>query len=235
MPTMFSNLESSRKFWDQKAKENPYWYVSSYGPYAGRNIEEFWQSGTTIWSELKEATRFRPNKFATVVEIGCGVGRLTRAIAPEVGTVLAFDISAEMLDIARSNVPKNAILHIAQGCSLKPVPQAAADLVLAYCVFQHLPDIESLRSYLCEMMRVAKPGGVIAFTVCQRDWKWSLLPLMRARGFVKSKLGLQPPDLYKKEWLGIRPSISQIQKMCSLPLSVKALGGDRTLLWSVAH
>ena len=88
---------------------------------------------------MKEVTRFRPNKFATVVEIGCGVGRLTRAIAPEVGTALAFDISAEMLDIARSNVPENAILHIAQGCSLKSVPQAAADLVLAYCVFRTCP------------------------------------------------------------------------------------------------
>ena len=32
------------------------------------------------------------------MEIGCGVGRLTRAIAPEVGIVFAFDLSAEMLD-----------------------------------------------------------------------------------------------------------------------------------------
>ncbi len=99
-----SGLEASRQFWDEKARENPYWYVSSAGPYEGRNLAEFWASGPKIWNDLKSASGYEPTSNDTVVEIGCGVGRLTRAIAPEVGKILAFDLSAEMLAIARSSV-----------------------------------------------------------------------------------------------------------------------------------
>ena len=91
-----SGLEASRQFWDEKARENPYWYVSSAGPYEGRNLAEFWASGPKIWNDLKSASGYQPKRIDTVVEIGCGVGRLTRAIAPEVGRVFAFDLSAEM-------------------------------------------------------------------------------------------------------------------------------------------
>jgi hypothetical protein len=80
-----SGLEASRQFWDEKARENPYWYVSSAGPYEGRNLAEFWASGPKIWNDLKSASGYLPTPSDTVVEIGCGVGRLTRAIAPEVG------------------------------------------------------------------------------------------------------------------------------------------------------
>ena len=45
-------LEASRQFWDDKARENAYWYVSSAGPYQDRNLDEFWASGQTIWNDL---------------------------------------------------------------------------------------------------------------------------------------------------------------------------------------
>lgn len=228
---MTANLRSSRGFWDEKAKENPYWYISSYGPYEGRDIEEFWRSGVNIWNELKGVMGFRPSGTKAVVEIGCGIGRLTRAIAPEVREVFSFDISEEMLRQAKENVPGNVGLHLTKGNSLEPVKDGSVDLALAYCVFQHLPDAEAFRSYLQEMARVAKPGAIVAFTICKKDWKWSLLPLMRAKGYIKSKLRLQPPDLYKKEWLGIRLSVPQIRKMCPVALQVKYIGAGRTLLW----
>lgn len=228
MPT---NLDSSRKFWDQKAQQNPYWYISSYGPYEGRDLEEFWRSGLNIWQEIKATIDYWPSPSHTVVEIGCGVGRLTRAIAPEVKEVFSFDISEQMLQLARQNVPSNVKLNLAEGTSLSSIPNACVDLALAYCVFQHLPTLKDFESYLRAMHRVTKPGGIIAFTICERHWTWSLFPLLRLKGFVKSKLHLQPPDLYKKEWLGVRPSMVQIRNICPVNLEVKYIGGGRTLLW----
>src|ERR1019366_7570372 len=109
-----SGLEASRQFWDEKARENPYWYVSSAGPYEGRNLAEFWASGPKIWNDLKSASGYQPKRNDIVVEIGCGVGRLTRAIAPEVGRVFAFDLSAEMLAIARSSLEADKCRFIAR-------------------------------------------------------------------------------------------------------------------------
>jgi|GEM_PF-6413386 len=47
-----------RSFWNRAAEENPHWYVSSYGSYdADRNLDEFWASGGTIWSDISRDGR----------------------------------------------------------------------------------------------------------------------------------------------------------------------------------
>ena len=69
-------------------------------------LRSFGPVGGAIWNDVKRVTGYAPRAGDTVVEIGCGVGRLTRAIAPEVGRVIALDISERMLAIARqANLP----------------------------------------------------------------------------------------------------------------------------------
>lgn len=231
MPTK----ESIKTFWNNAAKDDPYWFISSFGQYgAGRNLDEFWASGHAIWSDIKRLTGYEPQANHTVVEIGCGIGRLTRAISQEVRRVTALDISENMLEIARGFALPNAEFRTADGFSLNGIPDGSADFILAYCVFQHLPDLDCLKEYLGSMERVAKRDAIIAFTLCPRDWKWNLLPLIRAKGFIKSKLGLQPPDLYKKEWLGIRPSLAQVTCICPIHLSWEEMDAERVLFWGRA-
>jgi 2-polyprenyl-3-methyl-5-hydroxy-6-metoxy-1,4-benzoquinol methylase len=228
--TLQGYLASSRNFWNTKAKENPYWYVSSYGPYKDRNLEEFWNSGENIWHELKNATGYYPTHSDTVVEIGCGVGRITRAIARDAGEVHAFDISEEMIERAQENHLRNATFHVNDGASLD-VPAASADAVVAYCVFQHLPNLGMLKQYLREMTRVAKPGGILAFTTGARDWKDGFLSAIRAKAFFKGLLGLQPRGLHTTAWLGIRPSRRQVEAICPFPVAFKPLRNGRWLFY----
>ncbi|MGB6877312.1 MAG: class I SAM-dependent methyltransferase [Candidatus Acidiferrales bacterium] len=223
-----SGLASSHHFWNQKAKENPYWYVSSYGPYKDRNLDEFWASGEEIWRELKEATCYRPSHSDVVVEIGCGVGRITRAIAKDASAVEAYDISEKMVELAREGRVENATFHVNDGASLD-LPAASADAAVAYCVFQHLPNLSMLGKYLREMMRVTKPGGIIAFTTGSRDWKDSFLAAIRVKAFLKGMLGLQPAGLHKTAWLGIRPSRRQVEAICPFPIAFTALKNGRWL------
>lgn len=68
-----ASIESSRNFWDEKAKENPIWYVSSYGPYYGRDEADFWRSGFSIWEQMKRQIGCEPRSEDIVVEIGSGV------------------------------------------------------------------------------------------------------------------------------------------------------------------
>jgi ubiquinone/menaquinone biosynthesis C-methylase UbiE len=223
-------LETSIKsFWNRAADENPFWYVSSYGPYnAIRNLDEFWASGRKIWSDIKRVTGYKPSPDDTVVEIGCGVGRLTRVIAPEVGRVIALDISERMLAIARqSNLP-NADFREVDGFALPGIPDRSADLALGYCVFQHLPSLAALKSYLAEMYRVAKPGGMIAFTLVSRDWKARILPVLRVRAYLRERLSTgAPKGIYRKEWVGIRPSAAAVSAISQIRLDRCTLGDDR--------
>lgn len=226
------SADSIKSFWDQAAEADPYWYVSSYGQYgASRNLDEFWASGRSIWSDIKNATGYKPRPGDSVAEIGCGVGRLTRAIAPEVGRVISLDVSEKMLSIARqANLP-NVEFRAAQGFSLPGIPDKSIDLALGYCVFQHLPSHAALKSYLGEMCRVVKPGGLIAFTLSSRDLSAWLMPLLRVRAYLRERLSRTqgPKGVFRKEWVGIRPSNSVISRLSPIHLERRDLGSGRTL------
>jgi ubiquinone/menaquinone biosynthesis C-methylase UbiE len=227
-----STLSSSQRFWNRKARENPYWYVSTFGDYSRPNLQSFWASGVAIWEEIKTRTGYKPGGGDTVVEIGCGIGRLTRAIAREVGAVHAFDISQEMIERASDGAPGNARFHWTSGNSLDPVMTVSADFVLAYLVFQHLPSERVYAEYLREMERVAKPGGRIAFTTSPRDWRVFALPFLRAKAYLAKALQRRgPSELYKREWTGIRPSQRRTQRLCPIPVAISVLPNERWLYW----
>jgi SAM-dependent methyltransferase len=220
-----ADLKTSREFWEEKATENAAWYISSYGSYHDRDMDGFWQSGIAIWDDLKRETGYAPKPTDVVVDIGCGIGRLTRAIAREVGQVHGFDISQHMLEEARKLGLPNAAFHETEGNSLRPLPDKSCDLVLAYNVLQHMPSTEVLGEYLREMARVSRGG--IAFTLSPRDWKTHLLPFLRVRSWLRDGKG--PRGIYKSEWTGIRPPRSEVQALSPLPLQFSALHGDKWL------
>lgn len=226
------SLDNSRVFWDAKAAENPYWYVSSYGSYDDRDLAQFWQAGHRIWRDLREAIGYAPARGDVVVEIGCGVGRLTRAIAPDVAHVHAFDISEGMLEVARRSGPSNATFRRGEGDSLRGVPTAAAELAIAYCVFQHLPSLAVLERYLAEMRRVVKPGGTIAFTLSPRTWADTLRPALRLRRWLREQLVRSGPrGLYQHEWIDIRPRRDAVHALSPVTLAFTPLHGDKWLFW----
>lgn len=234
MLSAMPSADSIKSFWDRAAEADPYWYVSSYGRYgAERNLDEFWASGRAIWSDIKSATGYKPRPGDTVVEIGCGVGRLTRAIAPEVGRVISLDVSEKMLSIARlANLP-NVEFRVAQGFSLPGIPDKSIDFALGYCVFQHLPTHAALKSYLDEMRRVVKPRGLIAFTLSSRDLTAWLMPLLRVRAYLRERLSRThgPKGVYRKEWVGIRPSNSVVSRLSPIRLERRDLGAGRVLFF----
>lgn len=220
-----------KSFWDKAAEENPYWYVSSRGDFdAKRDLNEFWASGHSIWADIKRTTGYAPKPNDVVVEIGCGVGRLTRAIASEVGAVIAFDISEKMLAIARGASLPNVEFRLAEGFALPGVADRSADFVLAYCVFQHLPSYDALESYLVEMNRVIKPGCTVAFTLSPRNWVFWLFPALRLRAYLREHLLHRgPKGVYRKEWIGIRPSASVLSQISPLRLQRTPLDAGRIL------
>jgi ubiquinone/menaquinone biosynthesis C-methylase UbiE len=227
--------KSIRSFWNEKAKENAYWFVSSARPYdRPRDLDEFWASGHHIWSQLKLSIGYQPKPSDHVTEIGCGVGRLSRTIAPEVQRLDAFDVSDEMLAIAKqANLP-NVVFHHTKGFELVELADSSADLVLAYCVFQHLPSIEALRIYVKEMVRVAKPGAAIAFSLVPRTMSDNLMPLLRLKAFLREKISRNGPrGIYRKEWVGIRPRPKRVYEITPVPLKQVELFGDQWLFFGI--
>jgi SAM-dependent methyltransferase len=94
-----------------------------------------------------------------VVDVGCGTGRALRPLrhaTGPAGTVIAIDVTAEMLSHARpAALEASAALVLADARSL-PLADASADAVFAAGLINHLPDPEA---GLRELARVTRPGG----------------------------------------------------------------------------
>jgi trans-aconitate methyltransferase len=96
----------------------------------------------------------------TCVEVGCGPGRMTAALADRFDRVLALDVSPAMLAQARAAVPDERVqFHAVSGNRLDGVDDAVADVIVCYLVLQHLPSRETVLRYLTEFARVLAPSG----------------------------------------------------------------------------
>lgn len=95
-----------------------------------------------------------------MLEIGCGLGRLSAAFGGYFRQVDAVDISAEMVATARTlDPPANLEFHVGSGQDLERFPDHTFDFVASLSVFQHIPDEAVIGHYLVEIARVLKPGG----------------------------------------------------------------------------
>jgi SAM-dependent methyltransferase len=101
-----------------------------------------------------------------VLDVGCGSGVVTRAIAERIapnGKVTDTDSSAALLEVAREYADKGGIGGLVDwrvaDCRELPFPDALFDAVLAATVLAHVPGAERA---LAEMVRVTRPGGRVA-------------------------------------------------------------------------
>lgn len=99
-----------------------------------------------------------------VLDVACGTGALTLAIADEVGpagSVVGLDANPEMLAVARR---KPALIEWLEGkAEALPLPDSSFDAVVSQFGFMFFDDKPAA---LREMMRVLRPGGRLAVAVC---------------------------------------------------------------------
>ncbi len=144
-----------------------------------------------IRQRLLQATAPAPGQ--TVLELGCGTGEflpaLLDAVGPQ-GTVLALDISAELLEQARTSVRSHPLaervrwLH-ADMVNL-PLESLTVDAVVARSVLQYAQ--EALPSVIAGLARVLRPGGrMAAFELLHGDAE----PLLPAPSSEQSDAALQ--------------------------------------------
>ena len=102
-----------------------------------------------------------------VLEIGCGAGRVTRALARMFGEVHAVDVSGEMIKQAADVLHEfpNAFVYQNSGKDLAVVPELTFDFAFSSIVFQHIPSRDVIESYVREVNRLLRPGALFKFQV----------------------------------------------------------------------
>ena len=161
--------EKMRHDWDERAKENARYYVNTATK--EWTDSEFFASGEATVREqiLNDMTNVCQGKAPGdmhVLEIGCGAGRVTRALAAQFGRVTGVDISGEMVrqaTLALVDRP-NARAIQNNGRDLAGV-EGPVDFAFSTIVFQHIPSYEVIESYVREVHRLLRPGGLFKFQV----------------------------------------------------------------------
>jgi ubiquinone/menaquinone biosynthesis C-methylase UbiE len=129
----------------------------------GDDENRFWATG------IEQAERYvlpLVRRDSVVLDLGAGIGRIARAVAPHCRRIVLVDVSAAMLRRARGalrGVP-NAEFVKTGGRSLSAINTMSIDLVYSFLVLQHI-EREDVICYVDEVRRVLKPGGVFRFQV----------------------------------------------------------------------
>lgn len=168
--TVEKQLEKMRRDWDERARENAKYYVATGNE--SWTDEEFFASGERtlaeeILTDLGNICQGKDPRVMRVLEIGCGAGRVTRALAGYFGEVHAVDVSGEMVRLARQAVSAHpqAFIYQNNGTDLAVIPAIGFDFAFSTIVFQHIPSREIIENYVREVGRLLKPGALFKFQV----------------------------------------------------------------------
>lgn len=169
-PNLEQQLKKMRQDWDQRARENARYFVATCKD--SWSDEEFFHSGErTVAEQILNDTinicqGLQPEQMK-VLEIGCGTGRVTRALAQVFGEVYAVDVSGEMVERAREVLADQPNIHIFQnnGMDLTVLGEMQVDFAFSSIVFQHIPSREIIENYVREVHRLLRPGGLFKFQV----------------------------------------------------------------------
>ena len=122
-------------------------------------------------------------KDDVVLEIGCGIGRVGKFVAPLCRKWIGCDVASNMLALAAERLRdlRGVELKEISGYDLKGVADASVDVVYCTVVFMHLEPWDRY-NYILEAFRVLRPNGRIYvdnISLCS-DGGWKVFETHRA-------------------------------------------------------
>jgi len=165
---MWRTLARLESDWNRYARTDPLWAISVDPNMKGRRWDpgEFFETGRREIEELMDyagslGVELRRSR---ALDFGCGVGRLTRALAGHFDQVYGVDISPVMVELAREYNAHVANCIFAQNAdpNFGGFPGADFDFIYSNVTLQHMPP-RHMKRYLRGMVRLLRPGGLLIF------------------------------------------------------------------------
>lgn len=201
-----------KRHWGRLGGRDPYWAVLTDPDKRGGkwDVAEFFESGEAeIDAVLAQADRSgtAPAARRRALDFGCGVGRLTQAMAAHFTRCDGVDISKPMLRIAREHnrFPDRCVYHLNAAPDLALFETSTFDFVYSTLVLQHMAP-EYSRRYVRELVRVLAPGGLLVFQLPSQ--RRAVAPPAGARSTRVG--GRLPPDAFRAQLTATVASLSAI-------------------------
>lgn len=148
--------------WERFATEDPEFYIYSlpgdWTTEEGR--ERFFASGQAEVDRIIGECQLYLRRMDLAVEIGCGIGRLTLAMANRFREVRAVDIAPTMLKRLEQECQRRSITNVTTFLSSEKWESEDADLIYSYLVFQHIEGWPVIEDYLARIKKALAVEGV---------------------------------------------------------------------------
>lgn len=123
---------------------------------------DFALHGITIYKAVQDASPKPLTEYTSILDFGCGCGRLDRMFKGHPGKITGCDVDARHVEWVNQSLSYMSAVNTQPNAPL-PFPDASFDAVISISVFTHLNE-SSQRLYLDELSRVSAPGAYLFLT-----------------------------------------------------------------------
>ena len=173
-------------------KIRPYWLPTSrplLRPVTRNDLSiydahaDHWWDGSQRWlrtlqnlvpARLMYFDRIADWRSSAVLDLGCGGGYMSEALAQRGAAVIGIDPAEKAIAIARRHAASQnlSIEYLVGNGEALPVADGSMDYVVCVDVLEHVADLGEV---INEVRRVLRPGGMFLFDTINRNWLASLV------------------------------------------------------------
>ena len=166
------DLDRTWEDWTTLGAQDPLWaiLVTPQGRHDAWDREDFLATGRAEVTDVLARIRAGgwTSGHSAALDFGCGAGRLTQALRDHFDHVVGVDFSEPMLERARQlDADRRCEFVHNTRSDLSVFADDRFDLAYSSLVLQHIPT-PIARTYLAELLRVVRPGGLVAVQVASR-------------------------------------------------------------------
>ncbi len=223
------SLMQLKQEWEDLAQMDPFWAILTFPDrkFGKWKVDEFFDTGELEIQQVMRSSRplGRPLGSESVLDFGCGVGRLTRALAGYFEKAYGLDISENMLARARELNQSfgNCQFILNTEPHLEIFTDNTFDMIYTNKVLQHISSRKIIREYLAEFLRVMKRGGLLVFQLLSYiPVRNRIQPRRRMYSWLRS-IGVRERVLYEK--IGLHPLCANYISQEEVIFYMRALGG----------
>ncbi len=189
------NLRGLKRNWNAFGKKDPLWAILSLDEKKGNkwDVEEFFAWGRDEIDKVLESVGALGLEVRRrqALDFGCGVGRLTQALAQRFEEAHGVDIAPSMIQLAEryNRHGDRCRYHLNDQQDLRLFPDAWFDFIYSNITLQHMEPKYS-KGYIREFVRVLAPEGVLVFQIPSE-----LDPELQAHALVQEALARDHPSV----------------------------------------
>lgn len=162
------DFDALTRQWDRFGATDPLWAILTDPTRKGNRweAEAFFATGREEIAAVVERAREHgvPRRWHRGLDFGCGVGRLTQALASYVDLAIGVDVAPSMIEQARrfNSHGERCRYEVNGAPHLRAWPDEHFDVIYTGRVLQHMEPVYAA-SYVRELVRILSPGGYLSF------------------------------------------------------------------------